>query len=375
MPHRSCWKPILAILAAFALLWTPDYAMAKEAIRTLWHVPTKGPASLTIANGARYFGTVDKSSEVRLYAQNGRIIWKTIVPGATDMLIAKNGKSVIVYSERNPGNQYICFYSGSGRRLWRHKVDGSVWAGAVSPDGNYAAITTAKGYVYLYSPEPGKYRYRRWRMDGIVNSAEFTPDAKKLIMGTFQKSMLAAYDINGRFLWRSKLNSENKYNVQVSSDGRTILTTLSFDNHNSNSEIALWNTGGSLLWRRYIDGFDANSLVSSQSKFVAVSYKRLISPNDSDMTERKVAVFDAGGRLRWEKGGLFFGPLLVALPPDGESVIVTDSEKSLYQIDKRGRILSRLTLRGTIRSMRTSDDGSRILIYCGDGWLYLFAAG
>ncbi|MGB9589104.1 MAG: hypothetical protein ACPL7O_13070, partial [Armatimonadota bacterium] len=95
---------------------------------------------------------------------------------------------------------------------------------------------------------------------------------------------------------------------------------------------------------------------------------------ESQVVERRVAVYSTVGRLLWEKGGLFFAPHLVALSPKGSSVIVSDGEKSLYNIDNRGKLLSKYTLPATLRETVASEDGRAILIYCGNGWLYLVRA-
>lgn len=337
-----------------------------------WKQPIKPPVSLAISNSGMYYGTVDVDGNVRYYGTNGAIIWQTQIKGATSMLIARNGQSVLVYALHDPKNQTISFFNINGMRLWSHRVQGSVWAGAVSPDGDYAAVATAKGYIYLYKPDPRNPRYRRWRMDGIGNNISFSPDASRLIVGTWQKSMLVSYDIDGKFLWRSMHTTDRQYDVEVSADGRAILCVLPGINQQSATEIGLWDNGGQCLWRRNIDGFDPKALVSPESLYVAISYARFLSPGKSDITERKVAVFRSDGSLAWDKGGLFFGPRLVALSPKGSSVIVTDGVKSLFRINGKGKILTKMTLGGTVRKILAADDGSRILLYCGDGWLYLF---
>lgn len=374
MISDKCYGRLYCVLLAISclLVTLSRPAPAQESISPEWKLPTKQPVSLSIANGGRYYGSVDGNGNVRFYAGDGRIIWQKQITGATNMLIARNGQSVLVYALHDPANQRISFFNANGMLLWRHKVDGSVWAGAVSPDGSYAAVTTAKGYVYLYRPDPRSPKYRRWRMDGIGHSIDFSPDAQRIIVGTWQKSMLVSYDISGRFLWRSRHDTERQYEVQVSADGRAILAMLPGVSRSEPTEVALWDGGGSLLWRRNITGFDVKALISPDGRFIAVSYVRFLSPGKSDMKERKVAVFRADGSVAWEKGGLFFGPRLVALSPRGSSVIVTDGVKWLFRIDGKGRILSKMTLGGTVRKILASDDGGRILLYCGDGWLYLF---
>ncbi|MHB1001515.1 MAG: WD40 repeat domain-containing protein [Armatimonadota bacterium] len=363
-----CLVPVLLLTASSLLA-------ADNSISVVWKQPCSQPVSFNMTSGGGYIGTVDKNGMVRFYNRNGHLIWKQVVEGATNVLIARNGQSLLVYSRLNPLNQRVSVFKSDGRCIWKHKVEGSVWAGAVSPDGTYAAVTTGQGYAYIYRPDPKNPRYRRWKLEGIGHSIDFSPDGKRVITGTWQDSMLASYDINGKFLWRSRHHTDRQYDVQVSADGRTVLGMLPGTHHDGSIEIGLWDSGGKNIWKQQLKGFDATALVSPQSKYVAISYEKYLSPGRSDITERKVAVYKANGRLAWEKGGLFFGPRLMALSPKGSSVIVTDGEKSLYRIDGRGKILSRMMLKGTIRKFLPSGDGSKVLIYCGDGWLYLFDVG
>lgn len=361
---------MMLVLSILLIVVVPVFA--DDSISLQWKQPVKPPISLAISSSGRYCGSVDAEGNVRYYSANGGIIWQKQIKGATSMLIAHNGQSVLVYSLRDPKNLTINFFNINGMRLWSHRVQGSVSAGAVSPDGDYAAVTTAKGYVYLYKPDPKNPKYRRWRMDGIGHSIDFSPDASRLIVGAWQKSMLVSYDINGKFLWRSMHTTDRMYDVQVSADGRAILCTLPGINHEAPTEIGLWDNGGQCLWQRNINGFDPKALVSPESLYVALSYARYLSPGKSEIAERRVVVFRSDGSLAWEKGGLFFGPRLVALSPKGSSVIVTDGVKSLFRINGNGKILTKMTLGGTVRKILTTDDGSRVLLYCGDGWLYLF---
>jgi outer membrane protein assembly factor BamB len=346
-----------------------------EAITIRWKRPGSPPVCLAMSAGGTHFGTVDAKGTVQLLNRNGRLVWKQIVPDATDIMIAGSGQTLLVYSRLDPVHRDVYFYRGDGTRLWKHTVEGSVWSGSVSPDGRYAAVTTGDRYVYVYKPDPTRPRYRRWRLDGIGHCVTFTPDSKRIVVGTWQESGLACYNLEGRFQWRSRHDTERQYELRNSADGKTILGLLPASQHDPGIELRLWDCAGKSLWRKQLDGFEAKALVSPGSQYVAISYADFLSKEGDGIVERKVAVYEVNGRLVWEKGGLFFGPQLAALSPKGSSVIVSDGEKSLYNIDKRGKILSKLTLSGTIRKTLSSDDGRRILLYCGDGWLYFMHVG
>lgn len=381
--HISNLHALSLLVAAGAVLLLSNitytrnaYTQDRESISITWKRPMKEPICLSMTQDGKFYGTIDRDGLVQFYNRNGSIIWKQRVEGATDMMIAKNGANVLVYSKLNPVYQNVYFYRGDGRMLWKHQVDGCIWSGDVSPNGDYATVATGKRFVYVYMPDASRPRYRRWRLNGIGHCVAFTPDNMRLIVGTWQESSLLCYDREGKFHWRVPHDTEIQYDLHPSMDGSKILGILPGKQIDPKLELSLWNSGGKQLWTRKLEGFDGHALVSPKSQYVAVSYAGFLKrKDDTDIIERKVAVFKANGELWWEKGGLFFGPRLVALSPKGSSVIVWDGEKSLYNIDKRGRILSKLSLKGRLRKTIASDDGRRIMLYCGDGYLYLLSVG
>ena len=371
-------RALLAVLishAVFCVGAMPTSAADRENMSVRWKRPVDQPQSLTISAGGLFYGGVGKDGTVWLFDGDGELLWKKQIEGATDVLIARNGQTSLVYSRLNPVHLHVYFFRKDGRLLWQHEIEGSAWSGAVSPDGEYAAVTTGGKYVYLYTPDPDKPRYRRWRLKGIGHCLAFTPDSKKLVVGTWQESTTACYDLDGNLEWMDPQDSDRQYELQISADGRRILGLRPSMQHSPLAELCLWDSQGKRLWRRDVEGFDVLARVSPRSQYVAVSYAKVLSHKTSEAVERRVAVYDSKGELLWGKGGLFFGPRLVALSPTGSSVIVSDGSRSLYNIGKRGRILSKHTLGGTIRRAVASEDGRRILLYCADGQLYLVDVG
>ena len=366
---------MISLIAVGFLAACHVYAAAKETISIAWKTPVHEPVSLAMSAGGKYSGVVDKKGEVRLYDQTGHIVWTQEVEGATDVLVARNGQSILVYSKLNPVHQDVHFFRRDGVRLWKHKVDGCVWSGAVSEDGLRAAVTTGEKYIYVYTPDPKRPRYNRWRLEGIGYRAVFTPDNKRVVVGTWQDSALACYDLKGAFQWRCRHAEDRQYDLHLSADSRGIVGVIPATIHDPHAELAYWDAGGKLRWKQPVKGFEAHALVSPQGQYVAVSYANFLSEKGDGIIERKVAVYRSDGKLLWSKGGLFFEPRLVALSPTGSTVIVSDGERSLYNVDQRGKILSKLTLPGTIRKALSSDDGRRILLYCGDGYPYLMRIG
>ncbi len=352
------------------------YASDPAPIKVMWQNPVKQPLSLSMSAGGQYCGIVEKGGIVKIYGPKGKLQWKQQVEGATDVLVARNGQSVLVYSRLNPVYQEVNFFRMDGSKLWTCQVQGCVWSGAVSPDGMHAVVTTGQRYVYLYEADPSHPKYRRWRLQGIGYSILFMPDNKRVVIGTFQKPMLACYDLNDKMQWSSPCESDQQFELHVSADSKSIVGSIPATRYNAGAQVRFWNSAGHLVWTQQLDGFDAHALVSPQSQYVAVSHANLIpSRKGNQVLERKVAVYRSDGRLLWEKGGLFFGPHLVALSPTGSSVIVSDGEHSVFNIDRSGRILSKMNMNGSIRTAISTEDGRRVLLYCSDDWLYLMGAG
>lgn len=365
---------LISLLAAS--LPRPAWAGDPEPITVRWQNPVKEPLSLSMSAGGQYCGIVERGGVVKIYGPHGQMLWRQQVEGATDVLVARNGQSVLVYSKLNPIYQEVNFFRMDGHKLWTHRIDGCIWSGAVSADGMRAVVTTGERFVYLYEPDPRRPRYKRWRMQGIGYSVLFTPDNQHVVIGTYQKPMLACYNLNGDMVWSTKCDSERQFELHISADSKSIVGTIPASRYNPGAELRFWSSAGKLAWSLPMPGFDAHALVSPQSQYVAVSYGHAMPARKGPaILECKVAVYRADGHLLWEKGGLFFGPHLIALSPTGSSVIVSDGEHSVYNIDRSGRILSKKDMPGKILRAVSTEDGRRILLYCGDNWLYLMGVG
>jgi hypothetical protein len=156
------------------------------------------------------------------------------------------------------------------------------------------------------------------------------------------------------------------------------------------ARLHVWDgRSGRLIWSEILEAGDAHALVSEHGDFIAVSYARPSGEFAADGTPillHKVALLDRSGhRLFSDMGGIFFAPELVALSEGAgrtARVTVRDMSGSLWTIDERGRILSRLRppvnpktgASPTIRRTLSTPDGTYLLLLRGSGDMTLYKA-
>ena len=110
-------------------------------------------------------------------------------------------------------------------------------------------------------------------------------------------------------------------------------------------------------------------------EYVAVSYLRQIVRGNQSLSEHHLRLLDRDGNTLWERGGLLFSPTLIALSPDGSSILVSDGQRTLYALGQDGHILRSYPLPGLLRQTALSADGHVLLVYTGDGTLSLYRMG
>ncbi len=106
--------------------------------------------------------------------------------------------------------------------LWDYCYIGGVVA--FSPDGNYLAVGTEKGYLRLIDVKTGRVLWSKRIGEGRIITMAFSPDGRYLAMGEQSRdAFLYLYDTKGQLLWRFKASSdigtigagENKYHLPV----------------------------------------------------------------------------------------------------------------------------------------------------------------
>ncbi|MDQ2799971.1 MAG: WD40 repeat domain-containing protein [Armatimonadota bacterium] len=321
-------------------------------------------------------------------------LWVHAATNASEVAVSATGSFVLAWSGLDPAQPEFTVLQGEdGATLSHRTLDGAIWAAQLSTDGCYAGVATGGKSLYLYTLSdqpyrPGKRekRIHQWSLGGIGNSIDFTTAGSYLVTGSWDDSGVACYTPRGTCLWRYPEDSaarhkmaDRLFTAQLSGNGQYVLGTSYGNVRESDPILYLWRSdgGGNPQWKMELgeDAFYPRAQITSDGRYVAVSYLRQIVRGDQSLSERYLRVMDNNGVTIWERGGLLFSPTLVALAPDGRSILVSDGRRTLHALGKNGRILRSYALPGLLRQTALSADGHMLLVYTGDGTLSLYRVG
>ncbi len=257
----------------------------------------------------------------------------------------------------------------------KDKINGASW----SPDGKYVVTPTWKS-VLLWD-KFGKQLARFQGHSGIVSSANFSPDGKKIVTASVDKTA-RVWNTSGKQLLLLSGHEKGLDYAAFSPDGKHILTTT----YDGKSRI--WSDTGKLIstfkargmtWSpnsKYIiakfdyDGKNYSSLwnISGEKivEFPASEYSYL-GANFSPDGERIVA---SNGRIAtiWNTSGKklseikanqdIFSP---SFSPDGKRIIATSTNNTAIIWDTNGKQLVEIPHQSPIVYAKFSPDGKRIL--------------
>lgn len=327
----------------------------------------------------------DREGSIRCLDARGRTRWRTQPFAHVNRVVATPSGAVVAYSRLNPAQPTIHILSqadGSSDRA-AHVLEGAVWNVAASPNSAHVVVGTGQRYVYVLSLQNAD-RPTRWRTPGIPESLSIASGEPLALLGTWQEAGASAFALDGTVRWRhDEPDPTRVYTTHLSADGHTAVGVSARMPRESEARVQVWDANtGRPLWTRSLDGFRPKALTTERGQFVAVTYVKRLSYRNGNTSERKLALFDRQGRRLWEKGGLFFSPELVALAPNGARLTVTDGVNTLYTLDARGKIVSRLRLPvdpktgapPTIRESVATTSGAFLLIQRGDGQITLLKA-
>ncbi len=328
--------------------------------------------------------------------QPDRPLWVHPAANASSVDVSAAGSFVAAWSPLDPAQPEFTILRGEdGATLSHRTLDGAVWDAQISADGCYGGVVTGGKSLYLYilsdQPyEPGKRekRIHQWSLGGIGDSVAITspPAGSYLVTGAWDDSGIACYTLRGKCLWHFPKESparprlvDRLFTAQLSGNGKYILGTSFGNVRQSDPALYLWRSdgGGNPQWKAELgdDAFYPSAQISEDGRYVAVTYLRQIVRGDQSLSEHHLRLLDRDGTTLWERGGLLFSPTLVALAPDGSSILVSDGQRTLYALGKDSHILASYPQPGLLRQTALSADGHVLLVYTSDGTLSLYRLG
>ena len=403
------WLGLVAALCLLGLLafWLrTGHTRAAEKkpdapLTLLWTLPVAGFRGAALSpQGELVALTSGAKGAVSLWhwrTQPYRPLWVHAATNASSVDVSAAGSFVVAWSPLDPAQPEFTVLRGEdGATLSHRTLDGAVWDAQLSADGTYAGVVTGGKSLYLYTlsdqpyrPGKGEKRIHQWSLGGIGDSVAITspPAGSYLVSGAWDDSGIACYTLRGTCLWQYPEQADARhraadrlFTAQLSGNGRYVLGTSYGNVRESDPVLYLWRSdgGGTPQWKTELgdNAFYPTAQITADGGCVAVSYLHQIVRGDRSLSEHQLRLLNRDGSTRWQGGGLLFAPTLVALAPDGGSVLVSDGRRTLYALGGRdGRILKSYPQPGLIRQTTLSADGHVLLVYTGDGTLSLWRVG
>jgi len=254
-------------------------------------------------------------AEVRLYARNGTMLWRSPVFGrswaAYDVAISSDGMFLAV-----GGDSSLEFFSSNGTRLWWKRLR-YVYSVSISGDGSRVAFRSGDGGIGLVDAD-GKYIWytRTWEVGGVSISPDGSYIAATVESDSYpidKGARLVLYHSNGSLVWSRKLEEFNAdscicnalenyhggkrgatYSAPAISQGATAIAIVGMD-----GKLRMFNRNGDLIWIRdtgpnLLSRFGARAVsMPADARYVAAAIRgdgdakiHLFSPDGSDWGSR-----------------------------------------------------------------------------------------
>ncbi len=373
-------------------------AAADDTFKRVWTISLPGVHAAALSPDGQSVGIVFQASGASGKAKLGlwhwadqpvKPLWARVSADVSQIAVGAGGRTLLTWARLDPTQKLVSVRRGAdGVQTLAPALDGAVWDARVSPDGQYAAVSTGGHSLYLLSLSDHP-KMHRWGLHGVGNSLAFAPGSDSLTAATWDDSGVSSYSTNGTALWQypdeadtHRFPASRLFEAQEAQDGNAVLGVSYTNVRRSDAGLYLWRgaAGGTPAWQYALgpDAYQPKASVTADGRYVAVGYLRIITRGEQSVPERRIAFLDThDDKLLWEQGNLLFSPQLVAVSPDGARITVWDGQRTLYNLNARGRVTSSYTLRdgGTIRQISATPDGRYVLVYTGNGELSLFRIG
>ena len=343
-------------------------------VKIIWKQNVGNVEDIAFADDNRCFCLVSPDGTVCCYGEDGAIRYSSLVPYADKAVLSPRGDFALAYSHKDSVHNELTFLDKHGNEHWSMHVTGAVWCADVcdTDDGACFVVGTGQDYIYVIDIGPRKRSYRRWRVPGAVISVAFDSRGESVFFGTWQDSAVGRATLRGRRLWEDSAQPASlQYVEHLQSSSRLFVRSTP---NCSILDGAFWmmNDDGGRLWRGAVGCAEDTRVMSSPNGlYVCLGYRRRIEHEGKSALEKHITLYDAIGRRIWDKGSLFLQIEPVVVTSTG-CVIAVDNENSLFLMGASGKLDPFVKLPAPVARSCGSNDGSRVLLDCRDGTLYMF---
>lgn len=332
--------------------------------------------SVSFSPCGRFFSTVKNDGTVTVHTSSGRQLFSVKVPDATDAVLSHDGRFALAYSRLDPTNGNLTFLDSQGRVCWQLQVAGAVWsADAYSTDrGARFVVGTGERYIYVIDIADKRRNFRRWRVPGAVTSVVFTAQGDHIIYATWQDSVIGRCTLRGGNIWQQDAESSSLHYIERLERADRILVRAVPNRFGTDGSYMLLDGAGERISNGELSADEnARVLAAPNGQYLCIGVDKLIRHKGKSMRERHAVLLDASGNVLCEKGSPFFqaDPILVTTRG---YVLLSNPKHEIFTMSPTGHLKSSLKLSSAISRMVASRDGSRLLLQCRDGSLYILSA-
>ena len=369
---------------------------------TLWTRPTPDLASASISADGNSVAWIDNKGSVRrLDATTGRTLWQTEPLATVRRIIAVPGGDVLAYAPLNRIHPTVRVLDRNlGAKMGAvYPLDGAVWSVAVAGGGSAAFIGAGSGNVYTlpirHADKEPFLRPTVWSANGIPQSLTVAEDGSLALIGNWGLSGITAWyptkptllttaSVPAVPVWQ-KTNTEvpRELTLSLSDNGKTAIALSCYGSRGQDARLDVLDAPtGNRLWQIDLKSSGAKARVSSDGQFIAVTCTHMTDYSTGSILEHRLSVYTRDGHKVGDRGSSYFSPELVAVSSDGSRITVQDGPSTLFTLDSRGNIKSKLTLPKnpathilpTIRECVATGNGRFLLLLRGDGQVTFYRA-
>ncbi|MEI6916213.1 MAG: hypothetical protein WCL39_13845, partial [Armatimonadota bacterium] len=299
--------------------------------------PLLSPSAVYVAPDGKAAAYLDSSGKLLIMSDSGERVGSYLMEGAGKGAISNGGQRAILCGISH-GRWELRVIRGNGTQIWRQWLEGAVTDVAITPDGRTAFAAQANARVYIFDlSQHLKPRWRRIRASYAFSRLVYSEKMDAMIVQTANPLGFGVSDLDGQMRWW-KPQPPGRFSLETGANGSLILTMIGRLSPEPGVEVSLYDTSGTKLFGRQIQGFDSRAEIAADGRAVAVSFRAKLTHKNKSVMERRVALWSVDGRTLWEQGGLFFRPVLQGLTGDPLGVLVAEDYKLLSGLDNTGRL-------------------------------------